>query len=88
MENADDIEIHVESLVGNEMQVEKVSLEGLPKRKDYTLRLRVKTLFIDEKTCKITFKDLGFGEFFPATDFCVEKEIHLGGSNGQYNSLS
>ena len=88
LENADDIEIHVESLVGNEMQVEKVSLEGLPKRKDYTLRLRVKTLFIDEKTCKITFKDLGFGEFFPATDFCVEKEIHLGGSNGQYNSLS
>ena len=70
------------------MRVERVSLAGLPKRKAYATRLQVKTLFSDEKTCKITFKDVGFGEFFPATDFCVEKEIHLGGSNGQYNSLS
>ena len=41
-----------------------------------------------EDTCRITFKDAGFGEFFPATDFQVEKTIHLGGSNGQFNSLS
>lgn len=88
LENTDDIEIHVESLVGSGMKVERVSLEGLPKRKVYSTRLQVNTLFLDEKTCKITFKDIGFGEFFPATDFCVEKEIHLGGSNGQYNSLS
>lgn len=88
LENTDDIEIHVESLVGSGMKVERVSLEGFPKRKVYSTRLQVNTLFLDEKTCKITFKDIGFGEFFPATDFCVEKEIHLGGSNGQYNSLS
>ncbi len=88
LENADDIEIHIESLADTKVRAEKVSLEGLPKRKDYTLRLQVSILFTDEKTCKITFKDVGFGEFFQATDFCVEKEIHLGGSNGQYNSLS
>ncbi len=88
LEDAGEIEIHVESLVGNEMQVEKISLEGLPKRTNYTLRLQVKTLFLDDKTCKISFKDIGFGEFFAPTDFYVEREIHLGGSNGQYNSLS
>lgn len=88
LENTDDIEIHVESLVGADMKVEKVSLKGLPERKNYTLRLQVKILFLDDKTCRIGFQDLGFGEFFPATDFCVEKEIRLGGSNGQYNSLS
>ena len=88
LEDTSDIEIHVESLVGNEMKVEKVSLKGLPVRNSYTLRLQVKALFLDEKTCKISFKDIGFGEFFAATDFYVEKEIHLGGSNGQYNSLS
>ena len=88
LENTDDIEIHIESLVGAEMKVERVSLAGLPKRNEYSIRLQVKILFSDEKTCKISFKDVGFGEFFPATDFCVEKEIHLGGSNGQYNSLS
>lgn len=88
LENADDIEIHVESLVGNEMQVVQVSLEGLPKRDNYTLRLQVNAVFSEEKICKVTFRDMGFGEFFPATEFCAEKEIHLGGSNGQYNSLS
>lgn len=88
LENAEDIEIHVESLTGTDMKVEKFSLEGLPKRKNYTLRLRVKILFLDEKTCKISFKDVGFGEFFPATDFQIEKEVRIGGSNGQYHSLS
>ena len=88
LENNDDIEIHIESLAGNELQAVNVSLNGLPKRANYTLRLQVKTLFEDEKRCKISFKDLGFGEFFPATDFYVEQEIQLGGSNGQYHSLS
>lgn len=88
LENADDIEIHVESLAGAQMQVEKVSLLELPRRINYSLRLQVELLFLDEKTCRIRFKDLGFGEFFQATCFCVEKEIHLGGSNGQYHSLS
>lgn len=88
LENTDDIEIHIESLVGADMKVEKISMAGLPKRNNYTLRLQVKAIFLDEKTCKISFRDLGFGEFFPATDFYVEKEINLGGSNGQYNSLS
>ncbi len=76
-----------EITTGNEMRVETVSMEELPKRKDYALRLQVKTLFLDEKTCKISFKDIGFGEFFPATDFYEEKEIHLGGNDGQFNSL-
>ncbi len=88
LESVDEIEIHVESLIGNEMQVEKVSMSGMPKRKNYTLRLQVKVSFLDERTCRISFRDVGFGDFFSATDFCVEKEIHLGGSNGQYNSLS
>lgn len=88
LENADDIEVHIESLAGTEMRVERISLEGLPKRNNYTLRLQVKVMFTDEKRCKISLKDAGFGEFFPMTDFSVEKEIQLGGSNEQFNSLS
>lgn len=87
LEDAEDIEIHIESLTENQMCVETISMEGLPKRKGYALRLQVKTLFLDENTCKISFKDIGFGEFFPATDFYREKEIHLGGNDGQFNSL-
>ena len=88
LEDTSDIEIHVESLATGELEAETVSLAGLPERKDYSLRLSIETMFLDEKTCKITFKDAGFGEFFPATDFQVEKIIHLGGSDGQFNSLS
>ena len=88
LENADDIEVHIESLSNGEMRVEKISLEGLPKRTNYTLRLQVKVMLLDEKKCKISMRDMGFGEFFPATDFYVEREIRLGGSNEQFNSLS
>ena len=45
-------------------------------------------LFLDEKTCKITVRDVGFGDFFMATDFQAEKIIHLGGNDGKFNSLS
>ncbi len=88
LENTDDIEIHIESLSSGEMRVERLSLEGLPMRTNYALRVQMKVIFLDEKRCKVSIKDMGFGEFFPATDFYVEKEIRLGGSNEQFNSLS
>lgn len=88
LENTDDIELHIESLAGADMRVERISLEGLPVRKNYTLRLQVKVMFPNEKSCIVSLKDMGFGEFFPATDFYVEREIRLGGSNEQFNSLS
>ncbi len=88
LEDTSDIEIHIESLATGELQAETVSLAGLPERNDYALRLSIETMFLDENTCKIRFRDIGFGEFYPATDFQTEKTIHLGGSNGQFNSLS
>lgn len=88
LEDTEDIELHIESLGSGELKVETVSLFGLPKRKDYALRLQIQVMFLDERTCKIKFRDVGFGEFFAPTDFEVEKEIHLGGSHGQFNSLS
>lgn len=88
LEDTSDIEIHIESLATGELQAETVSLAGLPMRKDYALRLSIEVMFVDERTCKIRFRDIGFGEFYPATDFLTEKTIHLGGSNGQFNSLS
>ena len=88
LEDTSDIEIHVETLAGEELQVETVSLEGLPERRDYSLRIQIEAMFIDERTCKLTFKDVGFGEFFLSSGFQVEKILHLGGINGQFNSMS
>ena len=88
LEDNQDIEIHIESLGTGKLRVETVSLGGLPERKNYALRLRIRTMSTDERTCHITFEDVGFGEFFPPTGFFTEKVIELGGSNGQFNSLS
>lgn len=88
LEDVSDIEVHIESLVSDELQVEVIPLEGLEERTDYSLRLQIQIIFLDEKTCRIHLRDIGFGEFYPATDFKVEKEIHLGGANGQFNSMS
>lgn len=88
IDDMDEIQFHIESLVQGTLKTEKISLSGLPKRAEYSLRLQIETLLVDEKTCKITVKDVGFGEFFPPTDFCEEKIIHLGGNDGKFNSLS
>lgn len=86
--DTEDIEIHVDSLVTGRHLVEPVSLKGMPDRKNYALRLKINTFFSDEKTCHIIFEDMGFGEFFAPSGFRLEKIIELGGSNGQFNSLS
>lgn len=88
LEDTNDLEVHIESLTGDELQVEKISLKGLPERTDYSLRLKIEIMFLDESLCRLTLKDMGFGEFYPATDFMVTKDIHLGGINGQFNSMS
>ena len=63
LEDTSDIEIHIESLATGELQAETVSLTGLPERNDYALRLSIETMFLDENTCKIRFRDIGFGEW-------------------------
>lgn len=88
LEDTSDLEVHIESLSGEELQVETISLAGLPERTDYSLRLRLEIMFLDESLCRLTLRDIGFGEFYPATDFVVTKDIHLGGINGQFNSMS
>lgn len=88
LEDDSDLEVHIESLAGEELQVEKISMKGLPERTDYSLRLKIEIMFLEEQLCRLTLRDIGFGDFYPATGFCVTKDIHLGGINGQFNSMS
>lgn len=88
MEDTEDIELYIESLVSEKVQVETIQFKGLQVRKNYSLRMRISTLFSNERTCQIIFEDIGFGEFYPSTGFRTEKVIELGGSHGQFNSLS
>lgn len=87
MENAEDVELYIDSLDTGKRLVEIISFEGLKERTNYALRMRISAMFCNEKTCKIVFEDVGFGEFFAPSGFSVERVIELGGSNGKFNSL-
>lgn len=88
MEKVEDIELHIESLTEGSLKTEVIDMGQFPSRGEYSMRIQLETLFIDEKTCKITVRDLGFGEFYPPTDFTAEKVIKLGGNDGKFNSMS
>ena len=88
LENVEDIELHVESLIQGTLRTEVIPMDRFPKRSEYSMRIQIETLFLDEKTCKITVRDMGFGEFFLPTDFHEEKIIHLGVNDGKFSSLS
>ena len=88
LEKVEDIELHIESLVQGTVRTEVIQMDKFPRRSEYAMRLMIETLFMDEKTCKIIVRDMGFGEFYPATDFQKEKIIHLGGNDGKFSSMS
>lgn len=88
VEDNKDMEIHLESLLTGGLEIIPLDLSGLPERKNYAVRLKINTIFLDEHCCKIIFSDMGFGEFFAPSGFEKEVLIHLGGSNGQLNSMS
>lgn len=83
-----DIELHIESLVEGSMKTEIIPMDKFPSRAEYSMCLQIETLFLDERTCKITVRDAGFGAFFSQTDFQEETIIHLGGNDGKFHSLS
>jgi len=88
MHDVEDLELHIESLVAGSRRVEYISMEGFPIRTEYSMRILIETLFLDPLTCKVSVRDLGFGEFFPPSDFYVEKVLQLGGNDGKFGSMS
>ena len=88
VDDSQEMELLIEPLSGGEKEVLKVPLDIFPKRKNYSVRIQLKLLFMDEQTCKIMISDMGFGDFFASSGYEIEQVIHLGGNNGQFNSLS
>jgi len=51
-----------------EAKIETLELTDLPRRPDRTTRLRITAKPVSDDKIEIEIKDLGFGEFFRATD--------------------
>ena len=60
---------------GKEKQKLSVELTELPERPKKTTKLRIQVEFISPSNAKLSIRDLGFGELFPASDMNYEGEL-------------
>ena len=69
LEDVEDIEFHIESLVQGNLKTEKISLAKFPKRAEYSMRLQIETLFLDEKDLQDHSAGCRIRRFLPADRF-------------------
>lgn len=77
LDDSNEIEIIVKNEFKNTRANYIIVLEGLKKRPNKATRLRLRARYIDNDSCVVTVKDLGFGEFFAGTDRVWEKVINI-----------
>ena len=72
-----ELEFRISSLIGNKVYLETMLLDGLPERKRGTTRVRLKMEMVSDTTIHVDVEDMGFGDFYPATNQKWEKDIIL-----------
>lgn len=75
LDEEEEIPIKVTRVLTGEEKVHIIALEGLWKRQPRMTKVLIKISFMDKKTCIITVKDLGFGQFCPSSQRIWEKTI-------------
>lgn len=68
LDGARELEFTTTAMENGKVSRYTMCLEGLPDRPRRTTRLSLNLMYESPTTLKITVKDLGFGEIFPATD--------------------
>lgn len=77
LQEGNELEFRISSLIGNKVYLETMILDGLPERKKGTTRVRLEMEMVSDTTIHVLVEDLGFGEFYPATNQKWEKDIIL-----------
>ena len=72
-----EIEFTVTPLDQRKKKVVTIPLDGFPERPDRTTKIRLSLGFSDEKTMVAVIRDMGFGEFFPASGAVIKREVEL-----------
>lgn len=75
--NVDEAVFNISWPATKKIQTFTMSLDEFPKRDNKTSRIEVSLSYTDENTFVIEIKDIGFGEFFEATDASVRYEVKL-----------
>ncbi len=70
-------QFEMHDIINKKVERFEIDLSDFPKRPSKTTRIQVSFRYLDENKFEITIKDLGFGEFFEATDTTVSRVIDL-----------
>lgn len=77
LNDSNEIEIIVKNALLDAKKSFIIAMDLTNPRPNKTTRVRVNVRMADAKTCVITMKDLGFGDFYPASNRVWEKIIKL-----------
>lgn len=67
LEEGESISVFLTPLDGKDPKEISMKLEGLKERPNWMTRLRIKTKMLSERELNVSVKDMGFGDFFPAS---------------------
>ncbi len=82
LDKGNSVNLVITPLDGRNVKEVTVVLEGLAEREPMATRIRVETIMESQSTLRINVTDLGFGEFYPATNQVFTKQIELEDNTG------
>lgn len=77
-DNEEEIQITIQNILKHETRAHMLSLSGFSGRENKMTRFTIRIRFADNKTCIVTLKDNGFGEFCPSSNRVWERHITIG----------
>lgn len=77
LDDTNEVVIYAKSMLGGPAASYTIPLKDLPSRPPRTTRLQLKAVFTSAQRCKVTIRDLGFGDFFPASGLVWESILEL-----------
>lgn len=77
LDETDEVVLYSKSMLGGPASSYTIELKNLPSRPGRTTRLQLKAAFTAANRCRITIRDLGFGEFFKPSGLVWESTLDL-----------
>lgn len=77
-DDEEEIQITIQNVLKHETRAHMLSLSGFSGRENKMTRFTIRLRFADNKTCIVTLKDNGFGEFCPSSNRVWERHISIG----------
>ncbi len=77
VDDTKELKIHIKPIERKPDQEIVISLEDFPKRPAKMTKIMVEFDFVSATSCKVIVKDMGFGDYYKATEKTIYKDIKL-----------